>query len=106
MRGCPYHLHHAQEEAFIVLEGRGALLTGDIIQVVMDRRFVSFMHSYPNLIPLSPAAVSKILERIEPFAFEQIYGGWWKRNVLSEGKSAISRSVDRYLHAIDALPRQ
>ena len=24
-RGCPYHLHHAQEEMFIVLEGSGTL---------------------------------------------------------------------------------
>src|SRR5947207_4740257 len=33
-------------------EGRGALLTGDIIQVVPDRKHVSFMYSYPNYIPL------------------------------------------------------
>ena len=32
--------------------GKGALLTDDIIQVVQDRRYVSFMRSYPNLIPL------------------------------------------------------
>ena len=24
-RGCPYHFHHAQEEAFVILEGRGTL---------------------------------------------------------------------------------
>ena len=24
-RGCPYHLHHAQEEMFIVIEGHGTL---------------------------------------------------------------------------------
>lgn len=79
---------------------RGALLTGDVITVVMDRRFVSFMRSYPNLVPLSAAAVSQMLKRIEPFAFEQIYGGWWKRNVSADGKGAINRSVERYLHAI------
>ena len=22
-RGCPYHLHHAQEEMFVILEGNG-----------------------------------------------------------------------------------
>jgi hypothetical protein len=32
--------------------GKGALLTGDIIQVVADRKHVSFMYSYPNHIPL------------------------------------------------------
>ena len=42
--------------------GKGALLTGDIITVVQDRRYVSFLRSYPNLIPLGPrrsAASSK-----------------------------------------------
>jgi hypothetical protein len=84
-------------------DGRGALLTGDVIQVVMDRRYVSFMRSYPNLIPLSAAAISQILEQIEPLAFEQIYGAWWERNILSDGKGAVSRSAERYLRAINAL---
>src|SRR5262245_43160173 len=43
--------------------GRGALLTGDIIQVVQDRRCVSFMRSYPNLIPLGPTAINRIVEK-------------------------------------------
>src|SRR5262249_56975221 len=39
-------------------EGRGALLTGDIVQLIPDRNYVSFMRSYPNIIPPSapPAA--------------------------------------------------
>jgi hypothetical protein len=78
----------------------GALLTGDIIQVVQDRRYVSFMRSYPNLIPLEPAAINRIIERIEPFPFEQIYGAWWKANVLSDAKVAVHRSAERYLRAI------
>jgi hypothetical protein len=80
--------------------GRGALLTGDIIQVVQDRRHVSFMRSYPNLIPLGPIAIQRILERIEPFHFEQIYGAWWQANVLSDAKTAVARSAERYLQAI------
>jgi len=80
--------------------GKGALLTGDIIQVVQDRRYVSFMRSYPNLIPLGPAAIRRILERIEPFAFEQIYGAWWKANVLAHAKTAVVQSAERYLRWI------
>ena len=78
----------------------GALLTGDIITVVQDHRYVSFMRSYPNLIPLGAAAIKRILERIEPFPFEQIYGGWWKANVSSDAKTAVTRSAQRYLRAI------
>lgn len=80
--------------------GQGALLTGDIIQVVQDRRFVSFMRSYPNLIPLGPAAISRIVEQVEPFAFEQIYGAWWNANVLSDAKAAVAQSAERYLRWI------
>jgi hypothetical protein len=83
-------------------EGKGALLTGDIITVVEDRRYVSFMRSYPNLIPLGPPAISRILKTIEPFSFDQICGGWWKANVLSNGKTAVLRSAERYLRAIGA----
>jgi glyoxylase-like metal-dependent hydrolase (beta-lactamase superfamily II) len=80
--------------------GKGALLTGDIITVVQDRRCVSFMRSYPNLIPLGPAAIRRIIDAIEPFPYDQIYGGWWKANVLSDAKAAVSRSAERYLRAI------
>ena len=81
---------------------KGALLTGDIITVVQDRRYVSFMRSYPNLIPLGAMAIRRIVERIEPFTFEQIYGGWWQANVLSDAKAAVVRSAERYLRAIRA----
>src|SRR6184192_2949059 len=81
--------------------GKGGLLTGDIVTVVQDRRYVSFMRSYPNLIPLGAMAIRRIVERTEPFTFEQIYGGWWKASVLSDAKAAVARSAERYLRAIE-----
>jgi glyoxylase-like metal-dependent hydrolase (beta-lactamase superfamily II) len=81
---------------------KGALLTGDIVTVAADRRYVSFMRSYPNLIPLGPTAVRRTVERIEPFSFEQIYGGWWSANVLAGAKAAVARSAERYLRAISS----
>jgi hypothetical protein len=80
--------------------GKGALLTGDIIQVVADRRYVSFMRSYPNLIPLGAAAIARILNAIEPFSFDRIYGAWWKANILSRAEAAVTRSANRYVRAI------
>jgi hypothetical protein len=77
--------------------GRGALLTGDTITVVPDRRFVSFMWSYPNLIPLDEATVLDIARKVEPLHFESIYGGWWGRTVVTDGPAAIRRSADRYV---------
>lgn len=78
----------------------GALLASDILTVAQDRRYVSFMRSYPNLIPLGPAAIDRIVELLQPFAFDQIYGGWWGANVSSNAKAAVARSAERYLRAI------
>ncbi len=81
-------------------EGRGVLLTGDTIQVVSDRRYVSFMYSYPNLIPLNATTIERIVRSVEPFAFERIYGAWWERMVASDAKAVVMRSAERYLRAI------
>ncbi|CAN5913499.1 hypothetical protein BH23ACT10_BH23ACT10_09750 [soil metagenome] len=78
-------------------DGRGALLTGDTITVVMDRDWVSFMWSYPNLIPLDEATVRDIADRVERFDFDRVYGGWWGRVVMDDGAAAIRRSADRYI---------
>jgi hypothetical protein len=77
--------------------GRGALLSGDIVQVIPDTSFVSFMYSYPNLIPLPPAKIQGIVDALEPFAFERIYGAWWERVVPEGGKDAVRRSAERYV---------
>jgi glyoxylase-like metal-dependent hydrolase (beta-lactamase superfamily II) len=80
--------------------GAGAILTGDSITVVMDRRYVSFMYSYPNLIPLGERAIRRIVESVRPFPFERIYGGWNGRIVSVEGADALERSAERYLRFI------
>jgi glyoxylase-like metal-dependent hydrolase (beta-lactamase superfamily II) len=81
-------------------DGRGALLVGDTITVVPDIRFVSFMRSYPNLIPLPADEVRRIVDRIRPLRFDRIYGGWWDRVTSSGGRGAIERSAERYLRWI------
>ena len=81
-------------------EGRGVLLTGDTITVVADRRFVTFMYSYPNDIPLDATAVNRIVATVEPFQFDRIYGGWTDAIVQSGAKTAVLRSAERYIKAI------
>src|SRR3954451_438733 len=78
-------------------ERRGALLTGDTITVVQDRDWVSFMWSYPNLIPLDESTVLEIAARVERFRFDRVYGGWWGRVVVEDGAAAVRRSADRYV---------
>ncbi len=89
---------HARDAA----DGRGALFSGDILQVVPDRRYVSFMYSYPNLIPERPRTVRRALSLLDPFPYERVYGAWWGRVVGAEGATAVRRSAARYLeYALD-----
>ncbi|XSC44926.1 MBL fold metallo-hydrolase [Bradyrhizobium sp. RDT10] len=81
-------------------EGRGALLTGDVAMVAMDRRSLSFMYSFPNYIPLNAAAVRRVWAAVEPLAFDRIYGAWWGRNIADNAKAAFEMSVRRYIAAI------
>lgn len=76
------------------------LLAGDILQVVMDRRHVSFMYSYPNLWPLNAGAVKRIAAALAPFDYDQVYSAFWNMRILEDGKGAVARSVERYIKAI------
>ena len=79
---------------------RRALLSGDIVQVIPDREWVGFMYSYPNLIPLAAPTIRGITEKLEPWEFDRIYGGWWGQIVEQDGKEAVRRSAERYIAAI------
>jgi len=81
-------------------QGRGALLSGDIVQVIPDKKFVSFMRSYPNLIPLSAPSVERIGRMLAPYPFDVIHGAWFDRTIARDGKQVVERSIARYLKAV------
>lgn len=91
-------LHWASGEG-----GSGALMTGDMPQVCPDRRFVSFMYSYPNLIPVDGDTVRRIIAKLEPYSFSKLYGAWPKFAVHGDPKASLRRSAERYLRAIGDL---
>ena len=90
---------HWQDE----LRPAGALFPGDALQVVSDRRHVTFMYSYPNYIPLHPDAVRLMRSRVARFEFDDVYGYTWGRNIIGGGRAAIDESFERYLRATGAL---
>lgn len=79
--------------------GRGALLAGDVVMPVPDRN-VSFMWSFPNLVPLPASEVERIGGALEPWAFDRLYGAWWDRVLPTGAKDAVRRSVARYTAAL------
>jgi hypothetical protein len=87
--------------------GGGALLSGDIVQVVADRDWVSFMYSYPNLIPLPASEVARMRDVLETLAYDRVYGAWWPTIVADDAKAKVRRSAARYLDALaGTLPPQ
>ena len=62
-RSCPYHLHHAQEEMFIVLEGAGTLrVAGEMLPLRSgDVVFIPAGPEYPHQIINTSQAPLKYL---------------------------------------------
>jgi hypothetical protein len=80
--------------------GRGVICSSDIATVTTDRKFLSFMRSYPNLIPLSARQVEGIAAALAPFAFDTIYGHYFDRVIPRDAKRILDVSVKRYVAAL------
>ncbi len=89
-------LHRAR-----VADGKGIVLAGDTITVVPDVEWVSFMYSYPNLIPLPASEVSRISETILHYDFERLYSAWYDRILWKDAHNAVKRSAVRYIQALE-----
>jgi hypothetical protein len=70
------------------------------VQVLPGQRRVSFMYSYPMLIPLPAREVERMGATLEAYHFDRIYGAWWNRVVSSGGKAAVRQGVARYAEAL------
>lgn len=76
------------------------LLTGDIVRIVADRRWVSFMYSYPNLIPLPASTVEGMASQLNTMKFDRLYDAF-HRVITSGAQEAVQRSAQRYVDALN-----
>lgn len=98
-------LHRAGDASASGERADGVLLSGDIISVVADRRWVTFLYSYPNAIPLDETSVRRIAEMVAPYPFARVRDAF-DRHVMADGSVAVQRSAERYIRRIrgDAGP--
>jgi hypothetical protein len=75
--------------------GKGVLLVSDTIHGNPDRATVTFLRSYPNRIPLSPAAVQRITQAVTQLPFDRLYDNFG-RTIDAGAAEAVSRSAERY----------
>lgn len=75
----------------------GVLLTGDTLQVVADPRRVTFLWSYPNMIPLSAATVGRMADALKRWRIDRVYGFSVGRQIIRDGGAAIEHSARRYI---------
>ena len=80
----------------------GSLFPGDAVQVAMDRRFATFMYSYPNGIPLDAAALAALRARLQPLTFDDVFGFSTGRQIVGDARARIEASFNRYRAAIAA----
>ena len=65
---------------------------------------VSFMWSFPNLIPLDANTVRQMADIMEPWSFESLYGAWPEALIRNGAKGVLKRSFDRYIEAVTQRP--
>jgi glyoxylase-like metal-dependent hydrolase (beta-lactamase superfamily II) len=78
---------------------KGALFTGDTIQVAPNLNTVSFMYSYPNMIPLPEKSIIQIRESVKDLDYNAIYGAFGLY-IKENAKQAVSFSIERYLNIL------
>ena len=81
-------------------DGRGVLMSSDTLQVARDGKHVSFLYSYPNMIPLSPMTVQHIASTVLQYQFDRIYGIFWESIIFSDARDAVERSRSRYIERV------
>ena len=79
----------------------GVVFASDIVQVSPGVDRVSFMWSYPNLLPLSARTVKDIQARLNVLVFDRLLGAFEGQDIEYAAKAIIAKSAARYVARLD-----
>lgn len=77
-------------------DGRGVLLSGDTMFPGPGEKWVKFLRSYPNAIPLSAAVVDRVVTAVNTFEYDRIYGNFGN-TIRADARAVVRRSADRHI---------
>lgn len=108
-RGCPYHFHYAQEEAFVILEGEGSLrVAGEMLALSAgDVVFIPPGPQYPHQIINTSVAPLKFLSistkdspEVVEYPDSGKYGAW-AAGALADGSLQTFGRIHRAADELD-----
>ena len=76
-------------------DDRGVVLAGDTFFPGPSERWVTFMRSFPNGIPMSAAVVERTARRVGEREFDRAYGNFGNA-IRTDARAAVIRSAERY----------
>ncbi|MCI1899394.1 MAG: MBL fold metallo-hydrolase [Enterobacter sp.] len=81
-------------------DGEGVLLAGDILQVTPGADAVSFMWSYPNMLPLAAEVVVGMTERLRDVKYNRLYGAFEGQNMTARASEIVMHSSKKYISCL------
>ena len=95
--GAQDALPEDREDLGLAAQQPGVLLAGDILQVTPGKDAVSFMWSYPNMLPLPGRTVAEMTDRLRDVAFARLYGAFEGQDIQANADDIVKRSGQKYI---------
>ncbi|MGJ3509848.1 hydrolase [Enemella sp. A6] len=83
-------------------DGGGVLFGGDTIFPTPAAGWVTFMRSFPNMIPLSADVVTRIAKHVARYDFDRLYNNFG-RCLPQDAHDAVQRSARRYADWVSGI---
>ncbi|SDW71363.1 Metallo-beta-lactamase superfamily protein [Marininema mesophilum] len=83
-------------------DGEGAILTGDTVYITFGLNRVSFMYSFPNLLPLPPRELKRIRSILAEWNFANIHAAWSGKSIVGESRTIVEASISKYLELLES----
>ncbi|KAL4419041.1 hypothetical protein ABPG77_011023 [Micractinium sp. CCAP 211/92] len=87
-------------------DGKPIVFAGDTVMPCMDRKWVTFMYSFPNYVPLPAGEVQRMAAAISRWPFDRLYGPFPGPPVGPDAAEKVQASAQRYCGVLEGTSKQ